>query len=98
MSDAHRLRDIPRRKIDGEPLTFQIVVVKEGYAGFVSALFTLKEGTTEKLQVVDPIRLEPGVAVGGIVVDHRGQPVAGARMTSQSVPRNSASKYGRKPA
>ena len=44
----YRLRCIPRRKIDGAPLTFQIVVVKEGYAGFVSPPLTFKEDTTEK--------------------------------------------------
>jgi RNA polymerase sigma factor (sigma-70 family) len=83
----YRLRDIPRRMIDGEPLRFQIVVVKEGYAGFVSPQLTLKDGATDKLQVIDPIHLEPGVAVSGIVVDHRGQPVIGARVrTNKPVP------------
>ena len=76
----YRLRDIPRRRIDGEPFAFQIVVAKQGYAGFVSPSLTLNKGTTDKLQVVDSIRLEPGVAMSGIVVDHRGQPVAGARV------------------
>ena len=69
------------------PSKFQIVVVKKGYAGFVSPPLTLKEGTTEKFEVVDPIRLEPGVTISGIVVDHRGHPVAGARVrTNRPVP------------
>ena len=78
----YRLRDIPRRGIDGKPLNFQIVVAKERYAGFVSPPLAFKEGSIDKFQVVDPIRLMPGVAIGGIVVDHRGQPVAGARVRS----------------
>ncbi|HEX3449551.1 MAG TPA: carboxypeptidase regulatory-like domain-containing protein, partial [Isosphaeraceae bacterium] len=82
-----RLRDIPRRTIDSEPSKFQIVVVKKGYAGFVSPPLTLKDGTTEKFEVVDPIRLEPGVTISGIVVDHRGRSVAGARVrTNRPVP------------
>ena len=89
----YRLRDIPRRMIDGEPLKIQIVVVKEGYAGFVSPPLALKDGTTEKLQAVDPIRLEPGVAVSGIVVDYRGRPVAGARVrTNRPVPHSGLSE------
>ncbi len=88
----YRLRDIPRRKIDDEPFEFQIVVVKEGFAGFVSPQLTLKEGTTEKYQVIDPIRLAPGVSINGIVVDHRGRPVAGARVrTSKPVPHSGLS-------
>ena len=74
----YRLGDIPRRRIDGEPFAFQIVVAKQGYAGFVSPSLTLNANTPEQIQVVDPIRLEPGVAINGVVVDHRGQPVAGA--------------------
>ncbi len=78
----YRLRDIPRRGIDGKPLKFQIVATKERRAGFVSPELAFKEGTTGKFQVVDPIRLKPGVAISGIVVDHRGKPVAGARVHS----------------
>ena len=78
----YRLRDIPRREIHGEPLAFQIVVVKDGYAGQVSPPQTLKEDTSPRYQVLDPIRLTPGIAISGTVIDHRGQPVAGARVLS----------------
>ncbi len=78
----YRLRDIPRGRIDGAPLEPRIVVAKEGYAGFVSEPLLLKEGTTEKFQLVDPIRLEHGVSLSGVVVDHRGQPVVGAWVRS----------------
>jgi RNA polymerase sigma factor (sigma-70 family) len=95
MTDAqgrYRLRDIPRRKIDGEAFEFQIVVVREGYAGVVSPRLTLKAGATEKYQVIDPIRLEPGVSIHGIVVDHRGRPVVGASVrTSKPVPHSGLS-------
>ena len=76
----YRLREIPRRAIDGRPLELQILLAKEGYASFVSPSRTLKENATEKLEVVEPIRLERGGSMSGIVVDHRGQPVAGARV------------------
>ncbi|MFI5456191.1 MAG: sigma-70 family RNA polymerase sigma factor [Isosphaerales bacterium] len=78
----YRLRDIPRRAIDGKPLRMRIVVTKEGYAGLESPFLTLKEGGPEKPQVVDPIRLVRGVAVSGIVLDHRGKPLVGAEVQS----------------
>ena len=78
----YRLRDIPRRGIDGRPLPFQIVAVKEGFAGVVSPPLALHSGITEKLQILDPIRLKPGVSVSGVVIDHRGHPVAGASVRS----------------
>ena len=82
----YRLREIPRRGIDGRPLELQILLAKDGYASFVSPSLTLKENATEKLELVEPIRLEPGSSMSGIVVDHRGQPVAGARvLTSMDV-------------
>ena len=76
----YRLREIPRRAIDGRRLELQILLAKEGYASFVSPSLTLKENATEKLELVEPIRLERGGSMSGIVVDHRGQPVAGARV------------------
>jgi RNA polymerase sigma factor (sigma-70 family) len=78
----YRLRDIPRRGIDGKPLKFPIVAAKNGYAGFVAPPVALDEAAIGKFQVVDPIRLKPGVTVSGIVVDHCGQPVAGAWVRS----------------
>jgi hypothetical protein len=78
----YRLGDIPRRRIDGKPSDFQIVAAKERFAGFVSPPLTFKDDTIGKFQIVDPIRLKPGAAISGIVVDHRGQPVSGARVRS----------------
>ncbi len=78
----YRLRDIPRRAIDGKPLELRLTVTKEGYAGVRSPRLTLTDGDPEKPKVVDPIRLERGVSFGGVVVDHRGQPVAGASVQS----------------
>ena len=76
----YRLREIPRRAVDGRPLELRILLAKEGYASVVSPSLTLKESATEKFQVVEPIRLERSVAISGIVVNHRGQPVPGARV------------------
>lgn len=78
----YRLRDIPRRGIDDRPLKFQIVAVKEGFAGQVSPPLALQAKDTEKFQVLDPIRLKPGAAVSGVVIDYRGHPVAGANVHS----------------
>jgi hypothetical protein len=75
------LRDIPRRAIDGSPIVVRLSVRKEGYAG-TQAPITLTDGTGTRPQVIDPIRLERGVSLSGVVVDHRGRKVPGARVQS----------------
>ncbi len=79
----YRLRDIPRWAIDGKPLDVRLTVTKEGYAGVQTPRVTLTDGEIEKPAIVDPVRLERGVSFGGIVVDHRGQAVAGASVQSR---------------
>ena len=81
----YRLRDIPRRAIDGQPLQVRLRVTKEGYAGLELTSLALNGGLNEKPQAVDPIRLERGVALSGVVVDHRGRPMAGAWVRSSQV-------------
>jgi peroxiredoxin len=76
----YHLRDIPRRDINGRPLELRILLAKAGYASFVSPSRILKESATEKVEIIEPIRLERGTSMSGIVVDHRRQPVAGARV------------------
>ena len=76
----YRLRDIPRRAIDGTPLEVGLTVTKAGYADVQFERLTLTDGDPEKPKVIDPIRLERGVSLRGFVVDHRGQPAAGARV------------------
>ncbi len=78
----YRLRDIPRRSIEGKPLEMRLTVTKEGYAGVQSPRLRLAQGDTERPDVVDPIQLERGATLNGIVVDHRGQPAAGASVQS----------------
>jgi thiol-disulfide isomerase/thioredoxin len=77
----YRLRDIPRRAMDGSPIVVRLSVTKEGYAG-IQAPVSLAEGDADRPQVVDPIRLEPGVSLSGVVLDHRGRVVPGARVQS----------------
>ncbi len=74
----YRLRDILRWAIDGKPIELRLTVTKEGYAGVQTPRLTLTDGDIEKPAVVEPVRLKRGVSFGGIVVDHRGQPVEGA--------------------
>ena len=78
----YRLRDIPRRAIDGKPLGLRLTVTKEGYAGVQSPRLNLAQGDTERPEVVDPIRLVRGATLSGIVFDHRGQPASGASVQS----------------
>jgi hypothetical protein len=78
----YRLPDVPRRAIDDRPLSVQVVVTKEGYAGGESPKFTLATDGPRKTDILDPIRLEHGVSLSGIVVDHLGQPVVGAWVRS----------------
>ena len=73
----YRIRDIPRRAIDGRTLALRIVVTKEGYAGLESPSLTLKEGESDRPHIVDPVVLVRGVSLGGIALDHRGRPLAG---------------------
>ncbi len=79
------LRDIPRRAIDGKPLALRIIATKKDYAGVESPVLSLKDGERANPQIIDPIRLVPGVAVSGIVVDHHGKPLAGAEVQSNQV-------------
>ncbi len=74
----YRLRDIPRRAIDGAPLRVRLSVTSEGFAGTESPFLVLTESDPERPQLIEPIRLERGVSLRGQMVDHRGQPVAGA--------------------
>ena len=74
----YRLRDIPHRAIDGTPMPVRLTATRDGFAGTDSPLLTLTESGPEKPQIVEPIRLERGVSLRGQVLDHRGQPVAGA--------------------
>jgi RNA polymerase sigma factor (sigma-70 family) len=74
----YRLREIPRRTIDGKPLRATLVVAKEGYVGIQSPPLSLSSEDSQKPQVIQPIRLDHGVTLSGIVVDYRGQPAAGA--------------------
>jgi len=74
----YRLREIPRRTIDGKPLRVTLIVSKEGYVGIQSPPLSLSGDGSQKPQVIPPIRLDRGVSLSGVVVDHRGQPAAGA--------------------
>ena len=74
----YRLREIPRRAIHGQPLRVRLIVTRDGFAGIQTPFLPLTESSVEKPQVVESIRLERGVSLSGIVVDHRGRPVAEA--------------------
>ena len=57
-------------------------MTREGYAG-VQAPVSLTDGEIDSPQLVDPIRLERGVSLSGVVLDHRGRVVPGARVQSR---------------
>ncbi|WP_422929164.1 sigma-70 family RNA polymerase sigma factor [Singulisphaera sp. PoT] len=82
----YRLRDIPRWAIDGKPLEPRLSVRKEGYGGVQIPVPSLADGDPDPPIVVEPIRLERGVSIGGTVVDHLGRPAAGASVQSIQLP------------
>ena len=55
-----------------------MIATKTGFAGSESEEFPFDPGTEGKPQTPEPIRLESGVELSGIVVDHLGRMVAGA--------------------
>ena len=85
----YRLRDIPRRAIDGKPLEARLSVTKEGYGGVQLPLPSLADGDPEQPIVVEPIRLKRGVSISGTVADHRGRPAAGASVEAIQPPARS---------
>jgi RNA polymerase sigma factor (sigma-70 family) len=74
----YRLREVPRRTIDGKPQRVALVIAKDGYVGIQSKPLSLSAGDSQNPQVIQPIRLDRGVSINGVVVDHRGKPAAGA--------------------
>ena len=70
---------VPRESHEGDLTKLTLVVYKQGYAGFDSPPFFFRRGGNGT-QVVDPIRLQPGISVRGTVVDPDGRPVAGAEI------------------
>jgi hypothetical protein len=60
------------------------MVTKEGLAGAVSPEIHFDPAAKGKPLEGGPIRLQPGVELRGVVVDHRGSPVVGAWVRSSS--------------
>ena len=54
----YRLREIPRRAIDGQPLQVRLIVTRDGFAGLQTPFLPLAESSVEKPQVrrVHPAR------------------------------------------
>ncbi len=73
------LRAIPLQSYEGDPTKLSLVVYKDGYAGVDSGIRVFQPGA-DGTQVVDPIRLQPGTSLSGIVVDPNGLPVVGAEI------------------
>jgi RNA polymerase sigma factor (sigma-70 family) len=74
---AFRLRSIPRAGSTGKPLTIQLAVTKEGYAGIDTKRIVFQPGVGNATQVAEIVTLTPGVSVSGTVVDPNGKPLAG---------------------
>jgi RNA polymerase sigma factor (sigma-70 family) len=75
---AFRLRSIRSTSPTGKPVTIQLSVTKEGYAGVDTRRFRFQPGAGDAPQVAETVSLAPGVSVSGIVVDPEGKPLAGA--------------------
>ena len=74
---AFRLRSIPRAGSTGKPVTIQLAVTKEGFAGVDTKRVRFQPGAGNPSQVAETVTLAPGVSVSGTVVDPNGKPLAG---------------------
>ncbi len=78
------LRSVPRKSSEGDPTKLSVVVYKDGYAGVDSRLTGVIERANvfqpgdDGTQVVESIRLQPGISLSGTVLDVEGRPVVGA--------------------
>jgi RNA polymerase sigma factor (sigma-70 family) len=75
------IRAIPRSDVSGKPTSVSLVVRKEGLASLQTPIFSFQPGRGDSPQVLDPIRMEPGVSLSGTVVDPEGRPIEGAWVT-----------------
>jgi thiol-disulfide isomerase/thioredoxin len=67
-------RRVARRGTQGE-LRFGVVAKKPGSGGGTSLPNFVQLAADDTARVIEPIRLTPGVAISGTVVDHEGQAV-----------------------
>jgi RNA polymerase sigma factor (sigma-70 family) len=72
-----RLRSIPRASPTGKPVTIQLAVTKEGFAGVDTKRVRFQPGAGNPSQIAETVTLAPGVSVSGTVVDPDGKPLAG---------------------
>jgi hypothetical protein len=76
---AFRVEDVP-------PGAMRISVTRAGFAKVEQAVRVEPPSHADRTVVLDPIDLEEGGIVEGLVVDARGDPVAGARVAQGSIP------------
>ena len=74
----YALRGVPRHALDGRPARLNVMVTKRGFAPAMSPEIRFDPAAKGKPLEVAPIRLQPGVELRGVVVDHRELPVVGA--------------------
>jgi RNA polymerase sigma factor (sigma-70 family) len=72
-----RLQSIPKASSPGKPVTIQLAVTKEGFAGVDTKRVRFQPGAGNPSQVAETVTLAPGVSVSGTVVDPNGKPLAG---------------------
>ena len=83
------IRSVPRRSLDGSPVSVNVIVAGDGFAGSESAEFPFAPGAEGKPQTAETIRLEPGVSISGMVADHQGRPAVGAWVSPDRLTRRS---------
>ncbi len=95
-TDAHgryQLQSVPRRSLDGKATESSVIVTKEGFAGRESPQIHFDPAVKGKPLEVGLIRLQAGVELRGVVVDHRGLPVVGAWVRLDSHPFGGGSSW-----
>ncbi len=79
VNGKYTIPSVPRKSYEGDLTKLSVVVYKPGFVGVDSPVLGFWPGD-KGVHVVGPLRLEPGVALAGTVVDPDSQPLEGVEI------------------